>query len=71
MDVIKRDGRRVPFDKSKISIAILKAMNSSSGIYEEGLAEKIADEIESFAKVVSEPMTIHGIEEQVYYKLIT
>lgn len=71
MEVIKRDGRRVPFDKSKISIAILKAMNSSSGIYEEGLAEKIADEIESFAKVVSEPMTIHGIEEQVYYKLIT
>ena len=46
MEVIKRDGRRVPFDKSKISIAILKAMNSSSGIFEECLAEKIADEIE-------------------------
>lgn len=69
LEVIKRDGRKAPFDKSKIEVAILKAMNSSSGIYEEGLAEKIAAEIEEFARVIHTPITIHAIEEQVYYKL--
>ena len=69
LEVIKRDGRRVPFDKSKITIAIEKAMNSSSGIYEAGQAAQIADEIESYAAVVRTPMTIHSIEEMVYYKL--
>ena len=70
MEVIKRTGQRVPFDKNKIIVAINKAMNSYSGVYEEGLAEKIANEIEDFAKVMGEAMTIHGIEEQVYYKLV-
>lgn len=70
MKVIKRDGSCVDFDKSKIVIAIDKAMNSFSGVYEEGQAQKIADEIEEFALTIKEPMTIHGIEEQVYYKLI-
>ena len=66
LEVIKRDGRRVPFDKSKITIAIEKAMNSSSGIYEAGQAAQIADEIESYAAIVRTPMTIHSIEEMVY-----
>ncbi|MCI6609904.1 MAG: anaerobic ribonucleoside-triphosphate reductase [Ezakiella sp.] len=69
LEVIKRDGRKTPFNKSKIEVAIMKAMNSSSGIYEEGLAEKIATEIEEFARVIHTPITIHAIEEQVYYKL--
>lgn len=70
MEVIKRNGLKVPFDKMKIVIAIEKAMNSFSGIYEAGQAQIIADEIEDFAKTINGPMTIHGIEEQVYYKLI-
>ncbi|MDO5026424.1 MAG: anaerobic ribonucleoside-triphosphate reductase [Tissierellia bacterium] len=70
MEVIKRNGLKVPFDKNKIVIAIEKAMNSFSGIYEAGQAQMIADEIEDFAKTINGPMTIHGIEEQVYYKLI-
>lgn len=70
MKVIKRDGSCVDFDKNKIVVAIEKAMNSFSGIYEGGQAQKIADEIEEFATTIKEPMTIHGIEEQVYYKLI-
>lgn len=70
MEVIKRTGQRVPFDKEKIVVAIKKAMHSSSGVYEEGQAERIADEIEEFASILKEPMTIHGIEEQVYYKLL-
>ncbi len=70
LQVIKRDGNRAPFDKSKISIAIEKAMNSSSGVYEAGLADKIADEIEAYAKRVDKELTIYAIEDQVYYKLL-
>lgn len=70
MKVIKRTGEVVEFDKSKIVVAIEKAMHSSSGVYEEGQAQRIADEIEDFARVIKDPMTIHGIEEQVYYKLL-
>lgn len=70
MEVIKRTGEKVAFDKRKIAIAIEKAMNSFSGVYEEGQAQQIADEIEEFAETIREPMTIHGIEEQVYYKLL-
>lgn len=68
--VIKRNGQAVSFDKTKIVQAIHKAMHSSTGIYVAGQAEEIADEIESFAQSISEPMTIYGIEEQVYYKLL-
>ncbi len=67
--VIKRDGSEVAFQREKIVAAIEKAMNSSSGIYEVGLAERIAREIEDQAMTLLRPMTIHTIEEQVYYKL--
>lgn len=70
MFVIKRNGDLVDFDKNKIVVAIKKAMNSSSGIYEDGLAEKIADEIELLASKKEENLTIHLIEEEVYYRLI-
>ncbi len=45
LQVIKRDGTKVPFDKHKIALAIEKAEHSSTGLYEEGLAQRIADEI--------------------------
>ena len=70
MEVIKRDGTTVPFHKEKIVTAIKKAMNSSSGIYQDGVAEKIADEIEVYAKGLAHSMTIYSIEDQVYYKLL-
>ena len=70
LQVIKRDGHKVPFDKSKIVIAIEKAMNSSTGLYEEGLADRIANEIESYASKLHKDMTIYAIEDQVYYKLV-
>ena len=50
--VIKRNGQEVDFDANKIAIAINKAMHSSTGVYEEGLAEKIASEIETFATTI-------------------
>lgn len=68
--VIKRNGDVVDFDAQKIVRAIEKAMNSSAGIYEPGQAQEIAHEIEAMAQTVRTPMTIYGIEEQVYYKLI-
>ena len=49
LQVIKRDGTKVPFDKHKIAVAIEKAEHSSTGLYESGLAERIADEIEAYA----------------------
>ena len=70
LEVIKRTGEKVKFDKRKIVIAIEKAMNSYSGVYEPGQAQMIADEIEEFAAIIKQPLTIHGIEEQVYYKLL-
>ncbi|MBS6149022.1 MAG: hypothetical protein KH619_06045, partial [Veillonella sp.] len=42
LQVIKRDGTKVPFDKHKIAVAIEKAEHSSTGLYESGLAERIA-----------------------------
>lgn len=70
MNVIKRDGNIVEFNSEKITKAIIKAMNSSTGIFQENLAEKIASEIEDFAKTTGRTMTITDIEDQVYYKLI-
>lgn len=70
MEVIKRDGTKVPFQKEKIAIAIEKAMNSASGIYQAGVADKIASEIEEYARGLGHSMTIYSIEDQVYYKLL-
>lgn len=70
MKIIKRDGSIAPFDKNKIIIAIKKAMNSSSGVYEEGQAEKIADIIENYAKKKRKKMTIYCIENKIYDLLL-
>lgn len=70
VQVIKRDGSNVEFNREKIAIAIEKAMHSSSGIYQLGLAEQIAKEIEDYAMVVGKDITIYQIEDQVYYKLL-
>ncbi|MDO5734111.1 MAG: anaerobic ribonucleoside-triphosphate reductase [Eubacteriales bacterium] len=70
MQVIKRNGETAEFDREKIVVAIHKAMHSSAGIYVAGQAEQIAREIEEFALLQPSAMTIYGIEEQVYYKLL-
>ena len=46
LNIIKRDGSIVEFNRCKIEDAILKAMKYGSGIYEEEIAKKIAEEIE-------------------------
>lgn len=70
LQVIKRDGTKVPFDKAKIAKAIEKAEHSSTGLFEVGLADRIAGEIEDYAKAINKDLTIYAIEDQVYYKLL-
>ena len=70
MKVIKRDGSVSTFDASKIYNAIMKAMKYGSGVVDENVAHKIADEIKiNFEKLHKEP-TIFQIETYVYLKLI-
>lgn len=70
MNVIKRNGKEMPFDKSKITTAILRAMHQGSGIIKEKIAEDIAGEIENeFTNV--EKINISEIELLVYNKLIS
>lgn len=68
--VIKRNGKKVDFDRDKIVIAIEKAMHSSSGLYIENQALEIASEIEKLAKERELPLSIYNIESEVYYRLI-
>lgn len=70
MEVIKRDGQRVAFDRSKIEQAILKAMQYGSGIIDEEIAKAISEEIEVLFANLKEQPTIFQIETYVYLKLI-
>lgn len=72
MEVIKRDATTTMFNKYKIKLAILKAMNNGSGIVREDIATTIANEIEKEYKDkgVSE-ISIYDIEENVFNKLIS
>jgi ribonucleoside-triphosphate reductase len=70
LKVIKRDCSEVDFDKSKISVAILKAMKNGSGIVKPKIAEDIANEIENECKDKNE-VSVSDIESMVFDKLIT
>lgn len=70
MQVIKRNGERVSFNKEKIHVAIMKAMRFGSGLIEEEIAKKISLEIEEEFKKADEDYTIRKIENLVYKKLI-
>ncbi|TQQ83924.1 anaerobic ribonucleoside-triphosphate reductase [Peptacetobacter hominis] len=70
MDIIKRDGSVVPFDKTKIEIAILKAMKNGSGIYKPDIALKISDDATDYFRKQDKTPTIHQIEVYVYNRLI-
>lgn len=69
LDVIKRDGKRAPFDASKISEAILKAMRYGSGIVNEKIAYDVAKEIEEAYNNSGQTPSISRIEESVFQKL--
>lgn len=67
--VIKRDSTKVDFDKSKISVAILQAMENESGIIKPNIANEIAEEIYEKYKDVDE-VSIYDIEGDVFNLLI-
>ena len=69
VQVLKRDGKKVDFNVNKISNAILKAMNSPSGVYFKDQPEKIANIIKEKYKDYEE-ISIYDIEEAFYYELI-
>ena len=74
MEVRKRNGSLVEFDKSKIENAILLAMKKGSGIVKEKIAEEIANEIEEQyieeQSVIQSEIPIEDIEDLVFSKLI-
>lgn len=70
MDVIKRDGSIVEFNKHKIREAILKAMKHGSGIYLPDIAKLIANDAENYFKDENETPTIYKIESYVYERLV-
>lgn len=68
MNVIKRDGRVVDFDRQKIIDAIEKAflaVDDEISDYAQLKAENIADYIESTAKEQSEPLKVEEIQDLV------
>lgn len=69
MKVLKRNSKLTEFDKSKIEIAILKAMKGGSGIVKERVARDIAIEIEEESKDL-ECVSVYDIENKVFNKLI-
>ena len=76
LQILKRNGKQVDFDCTKITKAILKAMKYGSGIYDEDIATKIANEIEHEMRYHKENQVSHDtttitiIEDIVYNKLI-
>lgn len=70
LNIIKRDGSIVKFDKTKIENAILKAMKYGSGIYEESIAKEVANEIESKFDQTKDSATVNKVEDMVYKSLI-
>lgn len=71
IQVIKRNGYEVDFDKLKIYLAIMKAMTNGSGIVKADIALNIAKEIENEIKFKQmKSITIAQIEEKVFDKLV-
>jgi ribonucleoside-triphosphate reductase len=64
--VVKRDGREVEFDRSKIIKSIDKAFAHLGQVDENGIAEKIADSIEAMDK----PLDVDEIQNLIEAKLM-
>ena len=65
MNVIKRNGVEVPFDKSKISGAIGKAMRSVYNNADEVMAESIADAVSAKIAEFQRPVGVEEIQDMV------
>ena len=71
LNVIKRDGSIVAFDKNKIVEAVNKAFTEVDGqLYETDTAQEIADEIEDTAIENGKSLTVEEIQDLVEEKLM-
>ena len=68
LNIIKRDGNIVEFNKEKIENAILKAMKYGSGVYIPEIAKDIATEIEDTYINNTTTPTVYKVEVMVYTK---
>ena len=69
MDVIKRDGRKVPFEKHKIKIAVLKAFLEIDG-EETAYAKEKAREIANYIESLNTEMNVEDVQDIVVNKLM-
>ena len=69
MDVIKRDGRKVPFEKNKVKIAVLKAFLDIDG-EETAYAKEKAREIANYVESMEKSLTVEEIQDIVVNKLM-
>ena len=70
MKIVKRNGEVVEFDKTKIEVAIVKAMKYGVGYIEEDIAKKVAIAIEVYFNCATETPTIYKVEELVFELLV-
>ena len=72
MQVIKRDGKKVEFDKSKISDAVAKAFLEVDGAIDQVLVviNEMATAIETLASQKEESMTVEDIQDLVEKTLV-
>ena len=70
MNIIKRSGLTVKFDRKKIESAIKRAMKYGSGIYLPDIAKLIAKDVESYCKKQEGTLTIEQVEVLVFEGLV-
>lgn len=70
MNVIKRDGRKVEFDKNKIRFAILKAFLEVDG-EETPYAKEKAREIANYVESLNADMSVEDIQDIIVSKLMS
>lgn len=69
MNVTKRDGRQVPFDKRKVKLAVLKAFLEVDG-EETPYAKEKAREIANYVESLNKDMNVEEIQDIVVGKLM-
>ena len=66
LNIIKRDGRVVPFDQNKIKNAVLKALNAVDkdvNQNNERIAEQIARQIENYSQNANHILNVEEIQD--------
>ena len=69
MNVIKRDGKKMPFDKNKIRLAVLKAFIDMDG-EETPYAKEKAREIANYVESLNKDFNVEEIQDIVVNKLM-